>query len=106
MEAEWKETIEYWEDLVETARQFEWLIEKFGEGEYKDVLGLCKIASIQDIEEKNYSLTPGAYVGVSEVEDDGVDFYERMNEIHAELKRLNDEANILMSEVLKKWSNI
>ena len=95
VEAEWKETIEYWEDLVETARQFEWLIEKFGEGEYKDVLGLCKIASIQDIEEKNYSLTPGAYVGVAEVEDDGVDFHERMNEIHAELKRLNDEANVL-----------
>lgn len=106
VEAEWKETIEYWEGLVETARQFEWLTEKFGEGEYKDVLGLCKIATIEEIEEKNYSLTPGAYVGVAEVEDDGVDFHERMNEIHAELKRLNDEANILMSEVLKKWSNI
>ena len=106
VEAEWKETIEYWEDLVETARQFEWLIEKFGEGEYKDVLGLCKIASIQDIEEKNYSLTPGAYVGVAEVEDDGVDFYERMNEIHAELKRLNDEANVLMSEILKGWEEL
>ena len=103
VEAEWKETIEYWEDLVETARQFEWLTEKFGEGEYKDVLGLCKIASIEEIDEKNYSLTPGAYVGVAEVEDDGVDFHERMNEIHAELKRLNDEANVLMDEILKGW---
>lgn len=106
VEAEWKETIEYWEDLVETARQFEWLIEKFGEGEYKDVLGLCKIATIEEIEEKNYSLTPGAYVGVAEVEDDGVDFHERMNEIHAELKRLNDEANVLMSEILKGWEEL
>ena len=106
VEAEWKETIEYWEDLVETARQFEWLTEKFGEGEYKDVLGLCKIATIEEIDEKNYSLTPGAYVGVAEVEDDGVDFHERMNEIHAELKRLNDEANVLMNDILKSWSNI
>ena len=106
VEAEWKETIEYWEDLVETARQFEWLIEKFGEGEYKDVLGLCKIATIQEIEEKNYSLTPGAYVGVAEVEDDGIDFHERMNEIHAELKRLNDEANVLMDEILKGWEEL
>ena len=106
VEAEWKETIEYWEDLVETARQFEWLTEKFGEGEYKDVLGLCKIATIQEIEDKNYSLTPGAYVGVAEVEDDGVDFYERMNEIHAELNRLNDEANVLMSEILKGWEEL
>lgn len=106
VEAEWKETIEYWEDLVETARQFEWLIEKFGEGEYKDVLGLCKIANIQEIEEKNYSLTPGAYVGVAEAEDDGVDFYERITEIHAELKQLNDEANILMNDILKSWEEL
>ncbi len=106
VEAEWKETIEYWEDLVETARQFEWLIEKFGEGEYKDILGLCKIATIEEIEDKNYSLTPGAYVGVAEVEDDGVDFHERMNEIHAELKRLNDEANVLMDEILKGWEEL
>ena len=84
-----------------------WLTSKFGyEGEYKDVLGLCKIATIQDIEEKNYSLTPGAYVGVAEAEDDGVDFHERMTEIHAELKRLNDEANVLMSEILKNWEEL
>ena len=106
IEAEMKAIEDALEDTLETARQYEWLTEKFGEGEYKDVLGLCKIATIQEIEDKNYSLTPGAYVGVAEVEDDGVDFHERMNEIHAELKRLNDEANILMSEVLKKWSNI
>ena len=106
VEAEWKETIEYWEDLIETARQFEWLIEKFGKGEYKDVLGLCKIATIQEIEDKNYSLTPGAYVGVAEVEDDGVDFYERMTEIHAELRRLNDDANVLLSEIFNSWEDI
>lgn len=106
VETEWKETIEHWEDLVETARQFEWLTEKFGEGEYKDVLGLCKIATVEDIDGKNYSLTPGAYVGVAEAEDDGVDFHERMNEIHAELKRLNDEANVLMDEILKGWEEL
>lgn len=106
VETEWKETIEHWEDLVETARQYEWLTEKFGEGEYRDVLGLCKIATIQEIEEKNYSLTPGAYVGVAEAEDDGVDFHERMNEIHGELKRLNDEANVLMGEILKGWEEL
>ena len=84
-----------------------WLTSKFGyEGEYKDVLGLCKIATIQEIEEKNYSLTPGAYVGVAETEDDGVDFHERMTEIHAELKRLNDEANVLMDEILKSWEEL
>ena len=94
------------EDTLETARQFEWLTEKFGEGEYKDVLGLCKIATIQEIEEKNYSLTPGAYVGVAEQEDDGVDFHERMTEIHAELAQLNSEANTLMDEIQKAWEEL
>ena len=103
VEAEWNETITHWEDLVETARQFEWLTEKFGEGEYQDIAGLCKIATIQEIEEKNYSLTPGAYVGVAEQEDDGVDFHERMTEIHDELARLNTEANTLMNDILKEW---
>ena len=103
IEAEMKAMEDALEDTLETARQYEWLTEKFGEGEYKDVLGLCKIAAIQEIEEKNYSLTPGAYVGVAEAEDDGVDFHERMNEIHAELKRLNSEANVLMDEILNGW---
>ncbi len=106
IEAEMKAIQDALEDTLETARQYEWLTEKFGEGEYKDVLGLCKIATIQEIEEKNYSLTPGAYVGVAEAEDDGVDFHERMTEIHAELKRLNDEANVLMSEILKGWEEL
>jgi len=106
IEAEQNALIATLEDTLETARQFEWLTEKFGEGEYKDVLGLCKVATIQEIEEKNYSLTPGAYVGVAEVEDDGVDFHERMNEIHAELAQLNAEANTLMDEILKEWEEL
>ena len=106
VEAEWDNTIARWEDLVETARQFEWLTSKFGEGEYRDIAGLCKIATIQEIEEKNYSLTPGAYVGVAEQEDDGVDFHERMTEIHDELARLNTEANALMTDILKSWDDL
>ena len=106
IEAEQNTLIAELEDTLETARQFEWLTEKFGDGEYKDVLGLCKIATIQDIEEKNYSLTPGAYVGVAEQEDDGVDFHERMTEIHAELGKLNQEANVLMEEIQKAWEEL
>ena len=84
-----------------------WLVSKFGEeGQYHDVLGLCKIATIQEIEEKNYSLTPGAYVGVAEQEDDGVDFHERMNEIHADLAQLNQEASVLMDEIQKAWEEL
>ncbi len=44
------------------------------------------------VKEKNNSLTPDAYVGVAEQEDDGVDFHERMIEIHAEPAQLNKKA--------------
>lgn len=102
-EAELAYTLET-KDMVNEAI---WLTSKFGlDGEYQDVLGLCKIATIDEISEKNYSLTPGAYVGVAEVEDDGVDFHERMNEIHTELASLNKEANLLMSEIIKEWETL
>lgn len=78
-----------------------WLTEKFGDGEYQDIPGLCRVASREEIAEKNYSLTPGAYVGVAAVEDDGVDFAERMTEIHQELLKLQAESNELMQTISK-----
>lgn len=89
--------------ILTIIKEYDWLTEKFGDGEYHDIAGLCKIATLEEIEEKNYSLTPGAYVGVPEQEDDGVDFHERMNEIHAELVKLHEEADVLMKEILKDW---
>ena len=99
--------IEFLNEFLTLINEREWLVSKFGkDGQYQDVLGLCKIATIQEIAEKNYSLTPGAYVGVAEQEDDGVDFHERMNEIHAELAQLNQEANVLMEEIQKSWEEL
>ena len=94
------------EEILTIIDEYYWLTEKFGNGEYHDIAGLCKIATLDEIEEKNYSLTPGAYVGVPEAEDDGVDFHERMNEIHAELAKLHEEANVLMKEILNDWETL
>ena len=85
---------------ITTLQEANWLTGKFGiEGKYADIPGLCKIASSAEVEEKNWSLTPGAYVGVAEAEDDGVDFAERMHEIHAELLTLQQESNELMEKI-------
>ena len=89
------------QDKITVAQEAIWLTDKFGEGEYRDVLGLCKIASRAEIAEKGCSLTPGAYVGVAPVKDDGVDFTERMAEIHEELLSLQDESNTLMKTISK-----
>lgn len=95
------------EEIICTVKEALWLTEKFGtEGEYRDIAGLCRIATLSEIVEKNYSLTPGAYVGVAEAESDGVDFHERMTEIHAELARLSSEANTLMAEIHRNWEEL
>lgn len=83
-----------------------WLTEKFGEGEYKDILGLCKLADRAEIAEKGFSLTPGAYVGVAPVGDDGVDFAARMEEIHSELITLQAESNELMDTISKNMKEM
>ena len=87
------------DDVIQTIKDARWLYEKFGEGEYQDIAGLCKVADISEIEEKGWSLTPGAYVGVAPVQDDGVDFAERMAEIHRELLSLQAESNDLMDTI-------
>lgn len=91
-------------EAVTVAEEAVWLTSKFGnDGVYQDIPGLCCIATIEQIAEKDYSLTPGAYVGVAEMEDDGVDFTQRMNEIHTELAKLQTEANQLMTKIQQNW---
>lgn len=96
VQASYDELIAAKNEEITVAKEAVWLYEKFGEGVYADVLGLCKAATIAQIEEKGWSLTPGAYVGVAPVEDDGVNFEERMAEIHRELLSLQAESNDLM----------
>ena len=95
----WDKKIAAIEEIVEVVQEAHWLYGKFGEGKYEDILGLCKIADIETIENKGWSLTPGAYVGVAPLEDDGVDFEERMTEIHQKLLALQAESNDLMDTI-------
>lgn len=99
LEQKHDEFVESVKTILTVISEYEWLIEKFGDGVYADIAGLCKIATIDEIKEKNWSLTPGAYVGVAEVEDDGVDFETRMTEIHQELLSLQTESNELMKTI-------
>lgn len=103
---EWDARLAELDEIIGVAKEADWLYEKFGDGKYKDILGLCKIATRAEIAEKNYSLTPGAYVGVAPVEDDGVDFAERMTEIHQELLKLQDESNALMKTISKNMKEM
>lgn len=105
-QAFWDERLVDISAVITVAKEAVWLYEKFGDGVYVDVLGLCKVADISEIEEKGWSLTPGAYVGVAPVEDDGVDFAQRMTEIHRELLSLQAESNDLMDTISKNMKEM
>ena len=105
-EAEWAARIAEVDEAITVAKEAVWLYDKFGEGEYRDIPGLCKVAERSEIEAKGWSLTPGAYVGVAPVEDDGVDFKQRMAEIHAELLTLQAQSNELMETISRNLEEL
>ena len=106
IEADYGQKVATVEESIRIAKEAVWLYEKFGEGKYTDIPGLCKMATLEEIEAKGYSLTPGAYVGVAPTEDDGVDFHQRMTEIHKELLSLQEESNRLMETISKNWEEM
>jgi type I restriction enzyme M protein len=73
--------------------------EHFPGEKYIDVLGLCKVASGEEIESKGWSLNPGRYVGVSSHEEDDIDFKVRLEEMNEELEVLNSEAHELEMKI-------
>jgi type I restriction enzyme M protein len=85
---------------VETeAGSAEMLKEKFPDGRYIDVPGLCKVANIAEIEAQSWSLNPGRYVGVTERGADEFIFAERLEELSEELETLNAEARELEARI-------
>ena len=63
------------------------------EAELRDVEGLVKLVGPKELEDNDWSLTPGRYVGVApEVEDQDFDFEATLREIHRELRGLNEKA--------------
>lgn len=103
---DWDEKITSVKDVVDVLKECHWLYSKFGEGQYADIPGLCRIADIETIESKSWSLTSGAYVGVAPIEDDGVDFEERMSEIHQELLMLQDESKGLIDAISQNFKEM
>jgi len=73
--------------------------EHFPENIYKDIPGLCKVASIEKIAEEGYSLNPGSHVGIKKEEDDDFDFVERIINLNSELESLNEEAHQLEERI-------
>jgi type I restriction enzyme M protein len=82
------------------------LAEKFPKGKYLDIPGLCKVATLKEIEAQGWSLNPGRYVGASERSADDSDFAERLEELNEELEVLNSEARELEDRVAQNVSKL
>jgi type I restriction-modification system DNA methylase subunit len=73
----------------------------------KLIKGLVKVVSRKDIEDNDYSLTPGRYVGVAAEEvDEDFDFEETLKDIHIELSGLNEEAVELAAQIAKNFEEL
>lgn len=92
-------------------KQIDWLLERFPDGKYQDVIGLCKVATLEGedgIIDQDYSLNPGRYVGVV-IEDDGMTAEQFKNELfglNEEFKQLNDEAKELEKQIEDKLDSL
>lgn len=88
----------YWQE------QINWIKERFPEGKYQDVIGLCKISKINEedgIKDQDYSLNAGRYVGLV-IEDDGmteVEFKKNILNLNNDLGKLNNESQKLSNEI-------
>lgn len=86
--------------------EVDWLLERWPEGKYRDVIGLCKVAKItgeDGIEDNDWSLNAGRYVGVV-IEDDGMtecEFRDEMLSLKADFSKLSAEAGDLQKEIEK-----
>ena len=88
-------------------RQARWLQERFPAAELRDVEGLVKLVDLKELEENDWSLTPGRYVGVTpEEEDEDFDFEETIREIHIELQGLNEEAEELAAKIARNFEEL
>lgn len=76
------------------------------DGGFEDIKGFCKSARIEDIRSHEYVLTPGRYVGIEDVEDDGIPFDEKMENMTAELAELFAKSRHLEDEIRKNLGGI
>ena len=78
----------------------------FEEGTLEDVKGFCAVVNTQDIAKQDYILTPGRYVGIEEVEDDGEPFEEKMTRLTGELSEMFAKSHELEEEIRRKLGAI
>ena len=76
------------------------------DGNYEDIPGFCKAATLAEIEANNYVLTPGRYVGTEEAEDDGIPYEEKVAAISENLKNYFDKSIELQERIKNNLAKV
>jgi type I restriction enzyme M protein len=84
----------------------ELMAEHFPYANYANVAGLCKVATLNEIEAQGWSLNPGRYVGVTAREEEDFDFKERLEQMNEELETLNAEARELEERIAENVAKL
>ena len=74
--------------------------------DYEDKLGFCKKASLDEIKNNDYALTPGRYVGVENIIEDNISFDEKMKNITTELSKQFAESRKLEEDIKNALKSI
>lgn len=90
------------EDIVKVSKAFD----DFREGTLQDEKGFCAIVDLEGIAKQDFILTPGRYVGIADVEDDGEPFEEKMERLTSELGKMFEESNHLQEQIKKNLEAI
>lgn len=83
------------DDISKLAETFK----SFQAGNLENVKGFCAVATLDEIKNQDYILTPGRYVGIEEQEDDGESFDEKMLRLTDELSTLFEKSHSLESKI-------
>ena len=90
------------EDIAKIADTFT----AFDDGTLEDVKGFCAVVATEEIAKQDFILTPGRYVGIEEVIDDGEPFEEKMIKLTEELGEMFDKSHKLEEEIRQRLGAI
>jgi type I restriction enzyme M protein len=95
------------EDMETEAGSGARLAEAFPDGGYRDVAGLCRVATRTEIEAHGWSLNPGRYVGVAPGQQpDDEEFRDKLEALQEELEALNVEAAQLQAGIAQNVAEL
>jgi type I restriction enzyme M protein len=96
-----------WAEVFESSSSSSLKTENSNLATYRDIPGLCKAATLQEIEAQGWSLNPGRYVGVAKGEDlSDEDFKEQLEALNEELEVLNAEARELEAQIAENVTEL